>query len=65
MLERFDLGAAGFQSATSIHLQAEAKRLAYEDRARYYADPNFTKLPDWCTVQRSPAGTGSARKRRP
>ena len=48
MLERFDLGAAGFQSATSIHLQAEAKRLAYEDRARYYADPNFAKVPaDW------------------
>lgn len=48
ILERFDLGAAGFQSATSIHLQAEAKRLAYEDRARYYADPNFAKVPaDW------------------
>ena len=48
ILERFDLGAAGFQSPTSIHLQAEAKRLAYEDRARYYADPNFAKVPaDW------------------
>ncbi len=48
ILERFDLGAAGFQSALSIHLQAEAKRLAYEDRARYYGDPNFAKVPaDW------------------
>jgi gamma-glutamyltranspeptidase / glutathione hydrolase len=35
----------GFQSAASFHVQAEAKRLAYEDRARYYADPNFSKIP--------------------
>jgi len=48
MLERFDLNGAGFQSARSIHLQMEAKRLAYEDRARYYADPDFSKVPnDW------------------
>ena len=48
MIERFDMKGAGFQSAGSIHLQAEAKRLAYEDRARYYADPDFSKVPnDW------------------
>ena len=48
MLERFDMRAAGFQSPQSIHLQAEAKRLAYEDRARYYADPNFSRIPvEW------------------
>jgi gamma-glutamyltranspeptidase / glutathione hydrolase len=48
MIERFDMRGAGFQSAQSIHLQAEAKRLAYEDRARYYADPNFSKVPaEW------------------
>jgi gamma-glutamyltranspeptidase/glutathione hydrolase len=34
ILENFDLKGAGFQSPLSIHLQAEAKRLAYEDRAR-------------------------------
>jgi gamma-glutamyltranspeptidase/glutathione hydrolase len=45
ILENFDLGAAGFQSPLSIHLQVEAKRLAYEDRARYYADPHFSKVP--------------------
>jgi gamma-glutamyltranspeptidase/glutathione hydrolase len=45
MLENFDLRAMGFQSATSIHLQAEAKRLAFEDRARYYADPRFSQVP--------------------
>lgn len=48
MVERFDMKAAGFQTALSIHLQAEAKRLAYEDRARYYADPDFSKIPtEW------------------
>jgi gamma-glutamyltranspeptidase/glutathione hydrolase len=48
ILENFDLGAAGFQSPLSIHHQVEAKRLAYEDRARYYADPHFSNVPvDW------------------
>lgn len=48
ILEHFDLKGAGFQSALSIHLQAEAKRLAYEDRARYYADPHFARVPvEW------------------
>ena len=48
MLEHFDMRGAGFQSPLSIHLQVEAKRLAYEDRARYYADPHFSKVPvEW------------------
>ena len=48
MLEHFDLRGSGFQSPLSIHLQVEAKRLAYEDRARYYADPHFSKVPvEW------------------
>lgn len=45
MLETFDMAGAGFQTPLSIHLQAEAKRLAYEDRARYYGDPNFSRIP--------------------
>ncbi|MDQ8755225.1 gamma-glutamyltransferase family protein [Sphingosinicella sp. LHD-64] len=48
MIERFDMRAAGFQSARAIHIAAEAKRLAYEDRARYYADPAFSRVPfEW------------------
>ena len=48
ILERFDLKGAGFQSPLSIHLQVEAKRLAYEDRARFYADPHFANVPvEW------------------
>jgi gamma-glutamyltranspeptidase / glutathione hydrolase len=48
ILENFDLAGAGFQATLSLHLQIEAKRLAYEDRARYYADPHFSKVPvEW------------------
>ncbi len=48
ILENFDLRGYGFQSANSVHVQAEAKRLAFEDRARYYADPHFAKIPiEW------------------
>ncbi len=57
MLEHFDLRGAGFQSPLSIHLQVEAKRLAYEDRARYYADPHFSKVPfDWLVSKDYAAG---------
>jgi gamma-glutamyltranspeptidase / glutathione hydrolase len=48
IVENFDLHNMGFQSAAAIHTQVEAKRLAYEDRARYYADPHFAKIPiEW------------------
>jgi gamma-glutamyltranspeptidase/glutathione hydrolase len=48
ILENFDLRASGFQSTQAVHVMAEAKRLAFEDRARYYADPNFAKIPiEW------------------
>ena len=57
ILETFDLRSAGFQSPLSIHLQAEAKRLAYEDRARYYADPHFAKIPiEWLNSKEYAAG---------
>ena len=48
ILDCFDLKAMGLQSAQSLHHQAEAKRLAFEDRARYFADPAFAEVPvDW------------------
>ena len=48
IVEQFDLRGFGFQSTHSLHVQIEAKRLAFEDRARYYADPHFSKIPiEW------------------
>jgi gamma-glutamyltranspeptidase/glutathione hydrolase len=45
ILEGFDFSKIQFGSAEHIHLFVEAKKLAYEDRAKYYADPAFTKIP--------------------
>ena len=60
MLERFDLRGMGFQSAASLQVQIEAKRLAYEDRARYYADPHFSKVPFEWLVSKDYAATRAA-----
>jgi gamma-glutamyltranspeptidase/glutathione hydrolase len=45
ILENFDIASMGFGSADYMHLFVEAKKLAFEDRARYYADPDFTDVP--------------------
>ncbi len=45
ILENFDLAAMGRDSAEFWHVLIEAKKLAYEDRARYYADPAFATVP--------------------
>jgi gamma-glutamyltranspeptidase/glutathione hydrolase len=44
ILEGFDLAAMGF-GADYLHLLIEAKKLAFEDRARFYADPDFFDAP--------------------
>jgi len=45
MLENFDVAKMGFGSAAYIHTFVETKKLAFEDRAKYYADPDFNKIP--------------------
>ncbi len=45
ILKGYDLKAMGPGSADALHLMIEAKRLAYEDLAKYYADPAFAKVP--------------------
>ena len=45
ILEGFNIAEMGFGSAEYIHLFTEAKKLAFEDRAKYYADPLFSAIP--------------------
>jgi gamma-glutamyltranspeptidase/glutathione hydrolase len=45
LLEGFDLAKMGRGSADFWHVMVEAKKVAYADRARFYADPAFAKLP--------------------
>ena len=45
ILEAYDIRSMGFGSAEYIHLLVEAKKLAYEDRAKYYADMDFADVP--------------------
>jgi gamma-glutamyltranspeptidase/glutathione hydrolase len=45
ILEGFDIAAMGFGSADYVHVFTEAKKLAFEDRAKYYADPVFALTP--------------------
>jgi gamma-glutamyltranspeptidase/glutathione hydrolase len=44
MLARFDLKAMGHNSAAYLHALIEIKKIVYEDRARFYADPHFSDL---------------------
>ena len=45
VLEGFDLRAMGFNSPAALHAMIEAKKLAWADRAKFYADPAFSKIP--------------------
>jgi gamma-glutamyltranspeptidase / glutathione hydrolase len=45
ILEMYDISKMGFGSPEYMHLFIEAKKLAFEDRAKFYADPDFSKIP--------------------
>jgi gamma-glutamyltranspeptidase/glutathione hydrolase len=45
VLEKYDIKSMGFGSAEYVHTFVEAKKLAFEDRAKFYADPDFNKIP--------------------
>jgi gamma-glutamyltranspeptidase/glutathione hydrolase len=45
ILEGYDIKSMGFGSADYLHLLVEAKKLAFEDRAHFYADPAFSEIP--------------------
>ncbi|GET34750.1 gamma-glutamyltranspeptidase [Prolixibacter bellariivorans] len=45
VLKGYDIASMGFGSADHIHYFTEAKKLAFEDRAKYYADMDFANVP--------------------
>src|SRR3954463_5139065 len=45
ILEGYDLKAMGRNSPDTLHTMIEAKKIAWADRARFYADPDFAKIP--------------------
>jgi len=45
ILEGYDFSNIAFGSTEHLHLFTEAKKLAFEDRAKYYADMDFVKVP--------------------
>ena len=45
ILEGYDIAKMGFGSKEYIHTFTEAKKLAFEDRAKFYADQEFYKTP--------------------
>ena len=45
ILEVYDISAMGFGSMEYLHLFIEAKKLAFEDRAKYCSDPVFNEIP--------------------
>ena len=61
ILEGFDLAETGCLSAETLHLQIEAKKLAYADRAEYYADPAFADVPVEALLSRAYADRQRAR----
>ena len=45
ILEGYDIQGWGFGSKEYIHHFIEAKKLVFEDRAKFYADPDFNQIP--------------------
>ncbi|MGB5553106.1 MAG: gamma-glutamyltransferase [Flavobacteriaceae bacterium] len=45
ILEGYDIASMGFGSTEYLHVITEAKKLAYEDRAKFYADSDFNEIP--------------------
>ncbi|MBL8300832.1 MAG: gamma-glutamyltransferase [Rhodanobacteraceae bacterium] len=68
ILEGYDFKEIPFGSVEHVHLFAEAKKLAFADRARYFADPAFAKAPlqgllskDYAAERRKLIGDRAAR----
>lgn len=53
LIEPYDLTSMGHNSADYLHRLIEAKKIAFEDRARFYADPDFAKTPVAALISKS------------
>lgn len=53
ILEQYDFSQIPFGSAEHIHLFTEAKKLVFEDRAKYYADMDFAEVPVETLISKS------------
>ena len=45
ILEAYDLSSLGHNTAETLHIMLETKKLVFEDRAKFYADQEFSKAP--------------------
>ncbi len=45
ILEQYNLSEMGFLSEETLHVMTEAKKLVFEDRAKYYADLDYVDAP--------------------
>jgi gamma-glutamyltranspeptidase/glutathione hydrolase len=45
MMENFDIGKLGHNSAATVHIMAESMKRAYVDRATYLGDTDFVQVP--------------------
>lgn len=45
ILEKYDIGFLGHNTAATIHFMSEAMQRAYADRSKYLGDPDFVKVP--------------------
>ena len=70
LLEAYDIKSMGFGSADYIHHFVEAKKIAFADRAKYYADMDFNKIPveyliskEYADIRRKEISSENASKR--
>ena len=56
LLEGYDIRSMGFGSADYIHHFVEAKKIAFADRAKYYADMDFNEIPVEYLISKEYAG---------
>lgn len=53
LLEPYDLTSMGHNSADYLHRAIEAKKIVFEDRARFYADPDFIAIPTAALISKA------------